>query len=157
MTGHLVMSTLHSTDAISALLRLSELGVDPTVLASAPAGVVAQRLVRLNCTACAEPDFPRPIYLQHLCIEENRQGQLRISKGCVQCASSGSRGRIAVYELIEISARLQNTILNGSEFDIRHAARDAGYVSMARQAVDLVLAGDLSVREAYRTCYAGGE
>src|SRR5215467_3138946 len=157
MTGHLVMSTLHSTDAISALLRLSELGVDRTVLASALTGVVAQRLVRLNCTACAEPDFPRPIYLQHLCIDENRQSQLRISKGCAQCSSSGSRGRIALYELMEISAPMRNTILNGSEFDIRHAARDAGYVSMARQAVDLILAGELSVREAYRTCYAGGE
>src|SRR5215468_878101 len=156
MTGHLVMSTLHSTDAISALLRLSELGVDRTVLASALVGVVAQRLVRLNCTACAEPDFPRPIYLQHLCIDESRQSQLRISTGCAQCASTGSRGRIAVYELMEISAPMRNTILNGSEFDIRHAARDAGYVSMARQAVDLILAGELSVHEAYRTCYAGG-
>src|SRR6516165_8289027 len=82
LTGHLVMSTLHASDAISALLRLSELGVDRTVLASALIGVVAQRLVRLNCPACAEPDFPRPIYLQHLCIEESRQSQLRISKGC---------------------------------------------------------------------------
>jgi type II secretory ATPase GspE/PulE/Tfp pilus assembly ATPase PilB-like protein len=157
MTGHLVMSTLHSTDAISALLRLSELGVDRTVLASALVGVVAQRLVRLNCTACAEPDFPRPIYLQHLCIDENRQSQLRIGKGCAQSASTGSRGRVAVYELMEISAHMRNTILNGSEFDIRHAARDAGYVSMARQAVELILAGELSVREAYRSCYAGGE
>jgi type II secretory ATPase GspE/PulE/Tfp pilus assembly ATPase PilB-like protein len=157
MTGHLVMSTLHSTDAISALLRLSELGVDRTVLASALIGVVAQRLVRRNCTACVEPDFPRPIYLQHLGIDENRQSQLRISRGCAQCASSGSRGRVAVYELMEIRARMRNTILNGSEFDIRQAARDAGYVSMARQAVDLVLTGEVSVGEAYRTCYAGGE
>jgi type II secretory ATPase GspE/PulE/Tfp pilus assembly ATPase PilB-like protein len=157
MTGHLVMSTLHSTDAISALLRLSELGVDRTVLASALIGVVAQRLVRRNCAACAEPDFPRPIYLQHLGIDESRQSQLRISRGCAHCASSGSRGRVAVYELMEISAGMRNTILNGSEFDIRQSARDAGYVSMARQAVDLVLTGEVSVHEAYRTCYAGGE
>src|SRR5262249_37337126 len=91
LTGHLVMSTLHATDAISALLRLSELGVDKSVLASALIGVVAQRLVRLNCRACAEPDFPRPIYLQHLSIDETRQAQLRLSKGCDQCKSTGSR------------------------------------------------------------------
>ena len=157
MTGHLVMSTLHATDAISALLRLSELGVDKTVLASALIGVVAQRLVRLNCLACAEPDYPRPIYLQHLGIDESRQYQLQLSKGCERCASSGSRGRLGVYELMEISPRMRNTILGGSEFDIRDAAREAGFVSMARQAVDLVLAGEVSVREAYRTCYVGGE
>src|SRR5881396_3551182 len=157
MTGHLVMSTLHATDAISALLRLAELGVDRTVLASALIGIVGQRLVRLNCAACAEPDFPRPIYLQHLSIEENRHSRLRHSNGCIQCKSSGSRGHIGLYELMEVNARLRSTILAGSELDIREAARQAGLTSMARQAVDLALAGDLSVREAYRTCYFGGE
>ena len=157
MTGHLVMSTLHATDAISALLRLSELGVDRTVLASALIGVVAQRLVRLNCPSCAEPDFPRPIYLQHLSITEGRQSQLRQSKGCAQCKKSGSRGRIGLYEVMEVSSRLRGTILTGSEFDIREAAQATGLISMTRQAVGLALAGEMSVREAYRTCYFGGE
>src|SRR5438093_8166048 len=146
MTGHLVMSTLHATDAISALLRLAELGVDRTVLASALVGIVGQRLVRLNCAVCAEPDFPRPIYLQHLAIEEDRQSQLRQSKGCAQCKSSGSRGRIGLYELMEVNGPLRSTILTGSEFDIRDAAQQAGLRSMTRQAVDLALAGELSVR-----------
>ncbi len=157
MTGHLVLSTLHATDTISALLRLSELGVDKTVLASALIGVVAQRLVRLNCRSCAEPDFPRPIYLKHLSIDETCQSQLRLSKGCPQCKSSGSRGRVGLYELMEISPRLRETILSGNEFEIRAAANEAGLVSMTRQSVQLVLAGELSVHEAYRTCYFGGE
>jgi len=157
MTGHLVMSTLHATDAISSLLRLEELGVDRSVLASALIGVVAQRLVRLNCPACAEPDFPRPIYLQQLAIDQSRQAQLRQSKGCGQCKSSGSRGRLGLYELMEVNGRLRNTILTGSELEIRDAAHAAGLVSMTRQAVDLALAGQLSVRDAYRTCYFGGE
>jgi type II secretory ATPase GspE/PulE/Tfp pilus assembly ATPase PilB-like protein len=157
MTGHLVLSTLHATDAVSALLRLAELGVDRTVLASAMIGVVGQRLVRLNCQACAEPDFPRPIYLQHLSIDESCQSRMRQSKGCSQCRSSGSRGRVGLYELMEVNTRLRESILTGSEFDIRDAAREAGLVSMTRQAVDLALAGELSVREAYRTCYFGGE
>src|SRR5215831_6255137 len=63
MTGHLVMSTLHAADGISALLRLTELGVGREVLTSALIAVIAQRLARLNCTTCAEADFPRPIYL----------------------------------------------------------------------------------------------
>jgi type II secretory ATPase GspE/PulE/Tfp pilus assembly ATPase PilB-like protein len=157
MTGHLVMSTLHATDAISALLRLAELGVGRTVLASAMIGVVAQRLVRLNCPACAEPDFPRPIYLQQLVISETSQARLRHSKGCAQCKSSGSRGRIGLYELMEVNGPLRNSILNGNEFEIRDAAQQAGLVSMTRQAVSLALDGELAVREAYRTCYFGGD
>jgi type IV pilus assembly protein PilB len=151
------MATLHATDAISALLRLAELGVDRTVLASALIGVVAQRLVRLNCPACAEPDFPRPIYLQHLSISESQQSLLRQSKGCAHCRSSGSRGRLGLYELMEVNGALRHTILTGSEFEIRNAARQAGLTPMTQQAVTLALAGELSVPEAYRTCYFGGE
>jgi type II secretory ATPase GspE/PulE/Tfp pilus assembly ATPase PilB-like protein len=157
MTGHLVLSTLHATDAISALLRLAELGVGRSILASALIGIVGQRLVRLNCPACSEPDFPRPIYLQHLSILETCLSELRQSKGCSQCKSSGSRGRIGLYELMEVNNRLRATILTGSEFEIRQAAESAGLLTMTRQAVDLALAGELSVREAYRTCYFGGE
>lgn len=157
MTGHLVLSTLHATDAISALLRLLELGVDRAVMASALIGVVAQRLLRLNCTACAEPDFPRPIYLERLRIEEHQQTRLRQSLGCSQCRSSGSRGRRGIYELMEVGGRIRDRVLAGTETEIRQAARDAGFVGMTRQAVDLALAGEVSVREAYRTCYFGGE
>jgi type II secretory ATPase GspE/PulE/Tfp pilus assembly ATPase PilB-like protein len=157
MTGHLVMSTVHAADAISALLRLAELGVGRTVLASALIGVVAQRLVRLNCPACAEPDFPRPVYLQQLSIDVSQLAQIRQSKGCNLCKSSGSRGRIGLYELMEVNSRLRGTILTGTEIEIRQAAEGAGLVSMTRQAVDLALAGELSVREAYSTCCFGGE
>jgi type II secretory ATPase GspE/PulE/Tfp pilus assembly ATPase PilB-like protein len=157
MTGHLVLSTLHATDAISALLRLAELGVGRSILASALIGIVGQRLVRLNCPACSEPDFPRPVYLQHLSIPESSLSQLRQSKGCNQCKSSGSRGRIGLYELMEVNNRLRATILNGNEFEIRRAAEGTGLISMTQQAVDLALAGELPVREAYRTCYFGGE
>lgn len=157
MTGHLVLSTLHATDSISALLRLEELGMTRSVLASALIGVVGQRLVRLNCAACAEPDFPRPIYLQQLSIDACHQARLRQSKGCAQCKSSGSRGRIGLYELMEVNGRLRSAILTGTEFEIRDAAYEAGLTSMTRQAVALALSGEVSVREAYRTCYFGGE
>ncbi len=157
MTGHLVMSTLHATDSISALLRLAELGVGRAVLSSALIGVVAQRLVRLNCNACAELDFPRPIYLEHLSIDQSRQGSLRQSKGCAMCGSTGSRGRVGLYELMEVSPPLRSSILTGTEFEIREAAARCGLVTITRQAVELALAGDVSVREAYRTCQIGGE
>jgi type IV pilus assembly protein PilB len=157
MTGHLVMSTLHATDTVSAFLRLSELGVERSLIASALIGIMAQRLVRLNCRSCAEPDFPRPIYLERLAIDERRQSQLRQSKGCPHCALTGSRGRAGLFELLEIHGPLRGRILTGTEFEIRHAAREAGLVTMTRQAVELALAGEVSVREAYRTCCFGGE
>jgi type IV pilus assembly protein PilB len=157
MTGHLVLSTLHATDSVSALLRLAELGVDRTVMASALIGVIAQRLVRLNCTLCTEVDFPRPIYLQRLRIEESHQSRLRDSKGCAQCKFNGTRGRAGLYELLEINGALREMVLGGSEFEIRAAAGNSGLVNLTQQAVALVLAGDVSVREAYRTCYFGGD
>lgn len=157
MTGHLVLSTLHATDSISALLRLSELGVDRSVSASALIGVIAQRLVRLNCKSCADSDFPHPIYLQRLGIEESRQGCLREGKGCPHCRFGGSRGRTGLYELLEVNGSLRSTMLGGRELEIRDAALAGGLVTIMRQAVDLVLAGEVSVRDAYRTCYFGGE
>jgi len=157
MTGHLVLSTLHASDAISALLRLTELGVSRPVLSSGLIAVIAQRLTRLNCPVCAEPEFPRPIYLKHLSIEENQQALLRQSKGCAHCKYTGSRGRIGLYELMEIMPPLRTAILSGSEFEIREAAREAGLISLTRQAVELALAGELSVREAYAACNFRGE
>jgi type II secretory ATPase GspE/PulE/Tfp pilus assembly ATPase PilB-like protein len=157
MTGHLVLSTLHATDSISAVLRLSELGVHRTVMASALIGVLAQRLVRLNCKSCAETDFPRPIYLQGLRIEEAHQSRLRQSKGCLCCKFNGTSGRAGLYELLEVNGSLREKILGGSEFELRAAAGNSGFVTITRQAVDLALAGELSVREAYRTCYFGGD
>ena len=157
MSGHLVMSTLHAADSVSALLRLSELGVHRTVIASSLIGVIAQRLVRLNCRSCAEPEFPRPVYLERLAIDVSRQSGLRESKGCPECRFNGTSGRTGVYELLEFRGPLREKILAGTDSEIRNAAREAGIVSITQQAVDLALAGEVSVREAYRTYYMGGE
>jgi type IV pilus assembly protein PilB len=157
MTGHLVLSTLHATDSISALLRLVELGIERSVLASALIGIIAQRLIRLNCRSCAQSDYPRPIYLQRLSIDDHYQSRLLESKGCPQCKFSGSRGRLGLFELLEIRGVLRDRISMNTQSEIRQAARDTGLTLMTQQAVDLVLAGEVSVREAYRNCYFGGE
>ena len=156
MTGHFVMSTLHAADSISALLRLTELGVSRAVLSSALIGVIAQRLARLNCGACLQPDSPLPVYLRTLSIQDNQNASLRQSKGCAVCQFSGTRGRIGLYELMEVTPRLCGVILNGSQVDIRDAAHEAGFISLTRQAVELALAGELSVHEAYRVCTFDG-
>jgi type II secretory ATPase GspE/PulE/Tfp pilus assembly ATPase PilB-like protein len=157
MTGHLVLSTLHATDSISAVLRLRELGIERSLLAAATIGVIGQRLARLNCLACAEPEHPRPVYLERLGIECSEQRELRVSAGCTVCNSSGSGGRAGLYELLEIRGRVRECIESGSDSGLRQAARADGMSSVTDQAVTLVRGGRVSAYEAYRTCYFGGE
>jgi type II secretory ATPase GspE/PulE/Tfp pilus assembly ATPase PilB-like protein len=157
ITGHLVLSTVHATDAVSALLRVRELGVDRGLVASSLIAVVGQRLVRENCRACAEPEYPRPIYLELLGIAGGDAAHFRRSPGCPQCHFGGTRGRLGVYELLEIRGEVRASAENGSEGELRNVALGTGMKTITQQAVELVASGRVSVEEAYRTCYFGGE
>ena len=156
MTGHLVLTTLHTTDSVSAVSRLVELGVPRDLIASGMAAVIAQRLIRVNCPACSEPDFPRPIYLKRLGIAEGQPGRLVRSAGCPGCDFTGIRGRRGVYEVLEVNKDIRSALLDGSESEIRHALKTNGVRTLTEQAMEYVLAGTISVGEAYRTCYFGG-
>jgi type IV pilus assembly protein PilB len=157
MTGHLVLSTVHATDAISALLRVRELGLDRSLVASALIGIVGQRLVRQNCTLCAEPEFPRPIYLERLEIPTTDPASLRRSPGCASCNFTGTSGRVGLYELLEMRGEVRASAEKASEHELRNVARGTGMMTITEQAVQLVIGGRMSVDEAYRTCYFGGE
>ena len=157
MTGHLVLSTVHATDAISALLRVRELGLDRSLVTTALVGIVGQRLVRQNCPACAEVEFPRPIYLDRLGILLSEQSRLRRSDGCQHCDHSGTSGRIGLYELLEMRGEIRSSAEHASETELRNVALGSGMSTITQQAVRLVLEGRLSVEEAYRTCYFGGD
>jgi type II secretory ATPase GspE/PulE/Tfp pilus assembly ATPase PilB-like protein len=157
MTGHLVLSTLHANDSVSALSRLVELGIERSVAASVILGVVAQRLVRLNCPACAAADNPRPLYLDCLDIPRSEAGRLRQSSGCTECGFTGTRGRAGMFELLDMTPKIQELCIEGNETRIRRAALDAGMMSLKQQAASLALAGAISINEAYRFGYSGGE
>ena len=157
MTGHLVLSTLHCADTISAFLRLGELGVDRALAAAAVHGVIAQRLVRMNCPQCAEPEFPRPVYLERLQIPADRQARLRSSAGCSQCRFTGSRGRAGLFELLEMRAPLRQACAAGDDIRLRQAAIDSGLITLNAQAGALALEGVISAREAYRSGQTGGD
>jgi type IV pilus assembly protein PilB len=157
MTGHLVLSTLHCADTVSAFLRLSELGIDRALAATAILGVAAQRLVRLNCQYCAAPEFPRPIYLDRLDIPQEHQSRLRASSGCAECRFSGTRGRAGVYELLELRGPARAFCAAGDDVQLRQAARDAGLRTLNEQATALALQGLISAREAYRSGQCGGD
>jgi type IV pilus assembly protein PilB len=156
MTGHLVLTTLHTTDCISAVSRLSELGVPRDLIASGTAAVIAQRLIRENCPACTEQDFPRPMYLKRLGISEQTHVQFRRGSGCTMCDHTGVRGRTGLYEVLELNNTMRRVLLKGSEADMRRQFTQGGFRTLTKQAVERALQGSLSISEAYRTCYFGG-
>lgn len=156
MTGHLVLSTLHATDSISALGRLVELGIDRSVASSVVLGIVAQRLVRLNCPSCAETDDPTAVYLDCLGISAADRTALRRSPGCEECRFSGTSGRLGIYELFELDRHMRELCAHADEDRIRRAAGEAGLKTLMDQAVGLAIRGEVSVAEAYRTTYFGG-
>lgn len=155
MTGHLVLSTLHANDSVSAVFRLAELGIEPSVTASVVLGVIAQRLVRLNCRACAEPDNPPLIYLDCLDISHAEIGRCRRSPGCEECRHTGAQGRAGMFELLEISGAVRTGCASGSEVELRQAARAGGMITLKEQASRMALSGLISVDEAYRFGYFG--
>jgi len=156
MTGHLVLSTLHTTDCVSALSRLMELGVKRDLIATGTAALIAQRLVRENCPLCSEADFPRPMYLKRLGIGENVDSQFRRGAGCPSCDFTGIKARTGLYEVLEVDSGIRNTLMDGSEVELRRALKANGIQSLTEQAIERVLEGSMSVAEAYRTCYFGG-
>jgi type II secretory ATPase GspE/PulE/Tfp pilus assembly ATPase PilB-like protein len=155
MTGHLVLSTLHATDSVSAVFRLAELGIEPSVTAGVVLGVIAQRLVRLNCRACAEADTPPLLYLDCLEIPHSEISRCRRSPGCEECRHTGAQGRVGMFELLEISGSVRGSCALGNEGELRKAAQAAGMITLRQQASRLALSGAVSVDEAYRFGYFG--
>jgi len=113
LTGHLVLSTLHTNTAIGAVTRLQDMGVEPFLLSSSLLAVMAQRLVRLLCLACREPYQPTDAECERLGITDSAL-QLYRGAGCEHCNFTGYRGRTGIYELIEIGEELREAIHNGA-------------------------------------------
>ena len=113
LTGHLVLSTLHTNTAIGAVTRLQDMGVEPFLLSSSLLGVMAQRLVRLLCVHCREPHQPSAGELQTLGLTDGQQVTLHRAVGCPHCNQTGYRGRTGIYELIEIDESLREMIHEG--------------------------------------------
>lgn len=113
LTGHLVLSTLHTTDSVTALPRLLDMGVEPYLLASTLTAVVAQRLVRKTCTNCRKAVHIAPALLQKI-PEEHRTDVWIVGAGCDLCGGTGYLGRIGIYELLSITDDVREAIVNRS-------------------------------------------
>ena len=118
LTGHLVLSTLHTNDSPSAITRLLEMGIEPYLISSSLLASLAQRLVRTTCPECKTDYFPPKEVLQELGCEEDKQIRLSRGKGCSDCYDSGFKGRTGIYELFEMDTGLQSLILTSPTIDI---------------------------------------
>lgn len=154
MTGHLVLSTLHTNDAISSPVRLIDMGTPRYMVAMSLLGVVAQRLVRLVCESCAEPYVPLPFEHEWLKLElgdgVDDHAYVR-GQGCSHCNGMGYQGRVGVYELLEMNLDLtEATNHHDPNHFVRIARQQIAGETMRKHAVDLVVAGRTTVAEAMR-------
>ncbi len=152
MTGHLVLSTLHTNDAASTPIRLLDMKVPAYLIASSLLAVISQRLVRLICPNCAISEAPLPEHLEwfrsRVSPEELALAKFKRGKGCVRCNGVGYFGRRGVFETIEMNQQLALAIQRDPvEFE-RLAREQIGTYTIERNAHELVLTGETTVAEA---------
>jgi general secretion pathway protein E len=151
MTGHLVFSTLHTNDAVSALTRLVDLKVEPYMIAATVEGVLAQRLVRRICAECQERYRPDPAAAAILAGRPLGPLELNRGRGCASCRHTGYRGRTGIFELLVMSDDLRHVLLTTLDLGaIRRVMRDQGMVTLRQDAWAKVQAGITTVEEVLR-------
>ncbi len=156
LTGHLVLSTIHTNDAPGALTRLSEMGIEPFLAASATVGVMAQRLVRKLCDNCKQPYTLKKTALQDLNLPaEFRELTIYRNMGCSTCKNTGYKGRLGIYEIMVINEELRDLILKKeSSLLVRQAAFKNGMRSLRQDGLLRVRQGLTSLEEVFRVTNA---
>ena len=154
LTGHLVLSTLHTNDAVGALSRMMDMGVEPYLLSSALAGVVAQRLVRGVCPACKTTYLPPPELVEKYNWPEGTR--LTRGRGCSACYDSGYRGRLGIHEIIESSDGLQRLMVkNPNKEELKAFMKAEGYPTLFDDGIKRVLEGRTTIEEVSRVIHSG--
>ncbi|MFN8606610.1 MAG: ATPase, T2SS/T4P/T4SS family [Vulcanimicrobiota bacterium] len=159
LTGHLVLSTLHTNDACGAISRLTEMGVEPFLVSSALVGVLAQRLARQICPNCKESYRPLPDSLRKLGLTVYAENDINFyrGRGCEHCKTTGYRGRSGIHEILTITDRVRGLILNNaSSAELRQAAIEDGMRTMQYDAIQKVLSGATSLEECLRVIAVEG-
>ncbi len=153
LTGHLVFSTLHTNDSPSAITRLVDIGVEPFLISSSVLAVLAQRLVRVLCTDCKQPYAPRTVYLQSIGLRPERFAERSIFKavGCEKCFQTGYRGRIGIFEIMQMSEELKSLIIQTYDANrIKALAVQEGMVTLREDGIEKVLEGQTTLEEVLR-------
>ncbi len=153
LTGHLVFSTLHTNDSVSAVTRLADMGVESFLIASTLSAVVAQRLVRILCTQCREQYVPIDEELSRIGLARGAcpEGKIYRAMGCKECMDTGFSGRIAIFEILLIDDELKNTILTHPDSStLKEKALRNGLVTLRMDGADKVAKGITSIDEVLR-------
>jgi len=151
LTGHLVLSTVHTNDSAGAVTRLVDMNVEPFLVASSLIGVLAQRLVRTICQDCKKPYTPTAKEVLDLGMDPGEVKELYKGEGCAKCLNTGYKGRMGIYELMLIDDDIRALILeNADAASIKNRAREKGLVSLRDDGADKVLKGITSVAEVAR-------
>ena len=153
MTGHLVFSTLHTNDAVSSIVRLRDLGLEPFLISSTLLGALAQRLVRTICPHCAEYFYMEGSELSQLGfpVADSETYRLKRGKGCRKCRGTGFKGRCGIFEIFPLSEQMKKMISDGSNTDeIRQLAIREGMTTLREDAWEKVKAGITTYEEAMR-------
>ena len=156
ITGHLILSTVHTNDAASAVTRLIDLGLQPYMVASSLIGVISMRLVRLLCPRCKDRYVPSGEELRLLGIPASEAGDLTLYRpvGCEYCSQSGYRGRNGVFELLEMDESLRRLMATGApESVIRRAAIESGMAPIGEDGLAKVISGETSLEELQRVIF----
>jgi len=155
LTGHLVLSTLHTNTAVGAITRLMDMGIEPFLISSSLVGIVAQRLVRVLCTHCREPYIPSDEQCEFLQQDPASPPTIFRAKGCEHCNQLGYRGRIGIYEVVEITEEISNQIhKRAGELDLEREAR-LHSPSIHADGVLKILNGVTTVEEVLRVTHRG--
>ena len=151
LTGHLVLTTLHTASAVSAVTRLVDMGMEPFLVASSVTAVIAQRLVRRPCPACVEPDEPDPSLLAalHLTQDHLAGATPRRGAGCPACGRTGYRGRVGIFEVLPVDGRLRR-LLGADPTERALLEATEGAPRLRDAAVRKALAGETTFAEAVR-------
>lgn len=156
ITGHLVLSTLHTNDAPSSIIRLIDMGIQPFLAASSLVGVIAQRLVRRICPNCSTAYIPSDDEKEFLNLDKNDcTTKLYKGRGCELCRGTGYKGRLAVHEVMKVGSEIRQAIYNGESSDVlRDIAVKNGMITIRENTKRLVLKGITTFDEMLRISYS---
>ena len=153
LTGHLVLSTIHTNDSASSVTRLTNMGVEPFLISSSLLGVCAQRLVRRTCEYCAAPYEPSESLLKYWGLDGSENATYKKGTGCTYCMQSGHKGRMGIYEILNVDDSVRDMIINNAtSTEISRNMKKAGKLKLLKEiALVKVMEGLTTFEEAAKT------
>ncbi len=157
LTGHMVLSTLHTNDCPGGIMRLADMGIEPYLIGSATLGFIAQRLARRICKSCAASYYPPPELLESVGWSHRTNELFKRGEGCRECHNTGFKGRAGIYEVMVIDAEMKRLInRQASESDIRLYLAETGWRTLREKALDVVERGESTLEEVLRVTRSEG-